>query len=112
MEADLKKHLTLVALGLCASQGAFATCYSVYAGERLAYQSIVAPVDLSKPLHETLPARFGPHAALVFSAADVACMGGAPALADQPTQPARPVSLGQVLGGRVLPKPKAGSAQD
>ena len=108
----MKKHLILVALGLCASQVAFATCYSVYAGDRLAYQSIVAPVDLSKPLHETLPARFGPRAALVFSAADVGCVGGATAVSDERTLPFRSVSLGQVVGGRALAKPKAGSAQD
>jgi hypothetical protein len=51
-------------LGLASLQ-AFA-CYTVYdSSNRVVYQSEKAPVDMSRPLHETLPARF-PGASMVF----------------------------------------------
>lgn len=52
-----KLHLLgclLVPLGLDAM-----ACYTVYDRfDRVVYQSQTAPVDMSRPLHETLPARF------------------------------------------------------
>lgn len=49
----------------CASHAALA-CYTVYdpAG-RVVYQSEQAPVDMSRPLHETVPARF-PGGQMIF----------------------------------------------
>jgi len=45
---------------------AFAGCYTVYDGaNRIMYQSDKAPVDMSLPLHDTVPARF-PGGSLVF----------------------------------------------
>ena len=54
--------LTLLVL----SAPAHATCYTVYSGPTLVYQSTRAPVDLSYPLHETLPKRFGAGASMIF----------------------------------------------
>jgi hypothetical protein len=52
-------------LGLACAQ-AFAGCYTVYdANNRIMYQSDKAPVDMSRPLHETVPARF-PGGSMVF----------------------------------------------
>lgn len=43
-------------------------CYTVYDGaNRVVYRSAQAPVDMSRPLHETLPQRF-PGGQLVFDA--------------------------------------------
>jgi hypothetical protein len=45
---------------------AFAGCYTVYdRTNRIMYQSDKAPVDMSQPLHDTIPARF-PGGSLVF----------------------------------------------
>ena len=45
-------------------------CYTVYdRSERVVYQSETAPVDMSRPLHETLPARF-PGGHMTFSLSD------------------------------------------
>lgn len=44
-------------------------CYTVYdEANRLVYQSQTPPVDMSRPLHETLPARF-PGGHMIFDAA-------------------------------------------
>src|SRR5690349_15646353 len=59
-----KTTLLLPLLGL-ASLPAFA-CYTVYdSSNRVVYQSTQPPVDMSRPLHETLPARF-PGGSMVF----------------------------------------------
>jgi hypothetical protein len=59
------KTILLLPLGLASLQ-AFATCYTVYdSANRVVYQSEKSPVDMSRPLHETLPARF-PGASMVF----------------------------------------------
>jgi hypothetical protein len=43
-----------------------AACYTVYdRSDRVVYQSLDAPVDMSRPLHETLPLRF-PGGHMVF----------------------------------------------
>jgi hypothetical protein len=45
---------------------AFAGCYTVYdSANRIMYQSDKSPVDMSLPLHDTIPARF-PGGSLVF----------------------------------------------
>jgi hypothetical protein len=67
------KHSILVALGLLLSQQAFASCYAVYSGDRLVYRSVASPVDLSRPLHETVPARFGRGTTMTFSPATEGC---------------------------------------
>jgi hypothetical protein len=45
---------------------AFAGCYTVYdSSNRIMFQSEKPPVDMSRPLHETVPARF-PGGSMVF----------------------------------------------
>ena len=58
-------HAALAATLLIAGGQAIA-CYQVFdANNRTVYSEMDAPVDMSRPLHETLPARF-PGATLVF----------------------------------------------
>ena len=52
---------------------AWSSCYTVYDGSRLVYQSTRSPVDLSLPLHETVPKRFGRAASMVFVADSDSC---------------------------------------
>jgi hypothetical protein len=67
------KRPILIAAGLLLSQHALATCYAVYSGDRLVYRSVASPVDLSRPLHETVPARFGRGATMMFTASSEGC---------------------------------------
>jgi len=54
-------------LGFAASQAL--ACYTVYdRSDRIVYQSQTPPVDMSRPLHETLQARF-PGGHMIFEAA-------------------------------------------
>ncbi|AEG92574.1 hypothetical protein [Ramlibacter tataouinensis] len=58
------------ALGLAASQAALATCYTVYGpNSQVLYQAQTPPVDMSRPLHETLPRAY-PGGHLVFDSAN------------------------------------------
>jgi hypothetical protein len=63
----------LIAAGLLLSQPALATCYAVYSGDRLVYRSVATPVDLSRPLHETVPARFGRGTTMMFFPSSEGC---------------------------------------
>ncbi len=57
-------------LGLAASKAALATCYTVYGPDnRMLYQAQTPPVDMSQPLHETLPRRY-PGGHLVFDSSN------------------------------------------
>lgn len=60
------RRIWLILTLLVLSAPAYSSCYTVYAGSSLVYQSTRAPVDLSYPLHETLPKRFGAGASMVF----------------------------------------------
>lgn len=49
------------------AQGSWAACYIVYgADKQIVYRSQIPPVDMSRPLHETVP-RIAPGGTLVFS---------------------------------------------
>jgi hypothetical protein len=49
------------------AQGSWAACYIVYgADKQIIYRSQLPPVDMSRPLHETVP-RIAPGGTLVFS---------------------------------------------
>lgn len=65
-----------VAMALAAGlsgQGALAACYVVYGpDEEVAYRSPLPPVDLSRNLHETLPA-IAPGGKLVFWQGNYGC---------------------------------------
>jgi len=69
----MRKAAILLAASLFAT-GAWASCYTVLnaKGEVLS-ESPNPPVDMSYPLHLTVPARFGPGATLVFGIADGNC---------------------------------------
>lgn len=69
----MKKIITLLAVCLF-NTGAWASCYTVFGpkGEVLS-ESTNSPVDMSLPLHQTVPERFGPGAVLVFGIADGNC---------------------------------------
>lgn len=48
--------------------GAAATCYTVYdTTNRVVFQATEPPVNMARELHDTVPARFGPGATMVFS---------------------------------------------
>ena len=62
------KRQIAFAVACVASLGASAACYTVFeGGGKVVYQSEKAPVNLVYPLHETVPARFGQGATLVFT---------------------------------------------
>ncbi|HEX7385177.1 MAG TPA: hypothetical protein VF291_12755 [Burkholderiaceae bacterium] len=69
----MSRRLMLIAAGLLLGRGAFAMCYEVYTGDHLVYRSVQPPVDLSLPLHESVPARFGPGSTLQFFTDDSNC---------------------------------------
>ncbi len=48
--------------------GASATCYTVYdKASKVIFQATEPPVNLARELHDTVPARFGPGATMVFT---------------------------------------------
>ncbi|MGE5115607.1 MAG: hypothetical protein ACM3N6_03840 [Betaproteobacteria bacterium] len=69
----MSRNLMLIAAGLLLARGALAMCYEVYSGDRLVYRSVQPPVDLSRPLHESVPERFGRGSTLQFFADDSNC---------------------------------------
>lgn len=75
MNAAATAMRTAVLLSACAlAQAASAACYFVYApGNELIYRSNRAPVDLSLPLHLTVP-QLAPGATMVFSRDEFNCV--------------------------------------
>jgi hypothetical protein len=66
----LKKHL----LALCAllTAGSASACFTVYdSTNRVLYRGLDAPVNMERQLHETVPAKFGEGAKLVFDTSNV-----------------------------------------
>lgn len=62
----LKMLVLAATCTICAT--ASAACFTVLNKDgQTIHQSDSTPVDLSLPLHETVPARFGPGASMVFS---------------------------------------------
>jgi hypothetical protein len=114
----MRSSRVFLAISLCSlAAPAFAACYTVYDGSnRIVYQSDKPPVDMSLPLHETVPKRF-PGGQLVFDV-DGSCPvvspvaqgdGGpitrtsSPLLTDQPTAKRLHVSHRVVDGVAVIP---------
>jgi hypothetical protein len=106
---------------LCAALGAASfnasACYTVYdRSDRVVYQSESPPVDMSRPLHETLPSRF-PGGQLVFDtsaacSASIAARGAArdwtthsPLLTNERTAVAMRVPHTRLAGGIALVEP-------
>jgi hypothetical protein len=114
--ADMKIAQSLLAavLGLAAPYGW--ACYTVYdAAGHLVYNDPSPPVDMSRPLHDTLPARF-PGGHMVFdleaacsevqsSFAPVASAGSAALLTDRRTAEAMNVPYTMLAGGIALVQP-------
>lgn len=81
------KHATLLCLLGLATTQAYA-CYTVYGrGNQVLYSSSEPPVDMSRPLHETVPALF-PGGHLVFGS-ETDCLSVAARAFSQPLPPRR-----------------------
>jgi hypothetical protein len=92
-------------------------CYTVYdRSNRILYQGEQPPVDMSLPIHETLPARF-PGGHMVFDSTTV-CQnivasrlapvpGGTPLLTNHQTAQAMRVPYTTMAGGIALVRPEA-----
>lgn len=112
----LAKPLLLCALLAGASLQANAACYTVYdQSNRVMYSGERPPVDMSLPIHETLPARF-PGGHMIFDTATdcpsiaasrlAPVRGGTPLLTDASTARAMNVPHVQLAGGIALVRPE------
>lgn len=115
------KPLLTSFLAVVASLPAYA-CYTVYDGaNRVLYRSAQAPVDMSRPLHETLPQRF-PGGHMVFDTASsceailaegprrIAASGPAPLLTDRGRAEAAGVTYAALSRDIVLVQPRDAAA--
>lgn len=85
------KLALLCALGL-GSINAMASCYTVYDTQnRVVYNAAVPPVDMSRPIHETLPSVY-PGGHMIFGTGDD-CPAQPPARVALPTPPSKPSPL-------------------
>lgn len=112
------KHLTLVLFGslLSAASLQALACYTVYdRSNRVMYQSEQPPVDMSLPIHETVPARFpGGHMVFdstilcqdVVAARQAPVPGGTPLLTDRQTAQSMRVPYVAMAGGLALVQPR------
>jgi hypothetical protein len=112
----MKVEQSLLALLLGLAAGQALACYTVYdRSGRVIYNEQTPPVDMSRPIHETLPARF-PDAHLVFDAQAgcdsiaplspvSASSGGTPLLTDRRTARAMNVPYTVLAGGIALIRP-------
>lgn len=111
------KPLLMSFLAVAASLPAHA-CYTVYdAASRVVYRSTQAPVDMSRPLHDTLPQRF-PGGHMVFDTASsceaivpegprrVAAAGPAPLLTDRGSAEAAGVNYAALSRDIVMVQPR------
>lgn len=63
-----------IAAVLCAATGAQAACYTVLGPNgQILSESPNPPVDMSLPLHQSVPERFGSGAVMVFGLTEDAC---------------------------------------
>ena len=98
--------ICLAWLGAASALPVQAACYTVYLGNSITYRSTAAPVDLSRPYSETLPARFGSGASMITTNDETGCIqvvlsGGAPP---------EGISRGRSGGGAVKRKAPAAPA--
>ena len=112
----LSKPLLMSFLAVAAALPAHA-CYSVYDGAgRVVYRSAQPPVDMSRPLHDTLPQRF-PGGHMVFDTASTceaivpearaAVVGeAAPLLTDRASARAAGVNYATMSGNIVMVQPR------
>ena len=89
----MKLKLALVCTIGFASVNAMAACYTIYdRANHVVYNSQTPPVDMSRPLHETVPIAF-PGGSLVFNSSMDCPRQGDAALLTAPAAPARPSPL-------------------
>ena len=110
----LERALLAMLLGLAAGQAL--ACYTVYdRSGRVVYNDEAPPVDMSRPIHETLPTRF-PDAHMVFDIETgcdsiaplspvIASRGGTALLTDRRTARAMNVPYTVLAGGIALVQP-------
>ena len=67
-EVQMQKQelLAAVVLSCAITTNTNAACYTVYKNEGVVYRSSVSPVDMSFPFSQTLPAKFGEGATMVY----------------------------------------------
>lgn len=53
--------------------GADSACYEIYRNDSIVYRSPVAPVDMSRPFSETVPAEFGDGATMIYQERSITC---------------------------------------
>lgn len=113
------RHLKRILFGCLLAAGALQAmaCYTVYdRSSRIMYQGEQPPVDMSLPIHQTVPARF-PGGHMVFDSATV-CQdvgasrlapvpGGTPLLTNQQTAQSMRVPYTAMAGGIALIRPEA-----
>jgi hypothetical protein len=98
------KKTWVVAIALLASGVAQATCYSVYKADgTLIQEGSTTPVNLSMPIGDTVPEKFGPGTLMMVSDNDFFCkerrgervLPNAPAAATTPAEEKRPAAAGK-----------------
>ena len=90
----MKLKLALLCTIAIASANSMAACYTVYdRANHVVYNSQTPPVDMSRPLHETVPVAF-PGGSMVFNSSSMDCpRQGDAALVTAPAAPTRPSPL-------------------
>ena len=62
-----------------------ATCYTIYKSDVAIYQSTVAPVDMARPLSQSVPEKFGAGTSMIFNELSNACLAIEAKLTVSPT---------------------------
>ncbi|MDB5946423.1 MAG: hypothetical protein JWQ33_1449 [Ramlibacter sp.] len=89
----MKLKLALLCTMGFASVNAMAACYTVYdRANHVVYNSQTPPVDMTRPLHETVPVAF-PGGSLVFNNSMDCPRDAAPDIAAAPAAPSKPSPL-------------------
>jgi hypothetical protein len=85
----------------CFVHEAHADCYTVYsANGGVTYRSTVSPVDLSRPLGETIPGRFGSGTSMVIANDETGCIQVALAAGAPPEGISRSEARAHIAKGR------------
>lgn len=66
-------HALLFAAAALPAQAVLANCYSIYRSNQMIFSSTAPPVDMSQPLGETVPRKFGAGAVLIFQPDSIDC---------------------------------------
>lgn len=100
---------------------AHSTCYEIYRNDVMIYRSSVAPVDMSRPFRETVPAAFGAGATMLFQQRSNSCdlldarlsdAGNGTVAEKQSGRRPGPTLKKSPLVGTVEPKPRLAASWD